>query len=459
MNRLTRSFLGQLFHIRVLHVATLLLPWLALPAHGQAVPNVQGASSYEGFHLPTVGGTLSYGITLSGDVTRGYNVNSGTSEFAAISGDLAFLSRSKIHPFSMVYSGGYFASFGGNAPSSVFQNLALSQVLTRGRWNYTVADTVSYLPQTANTGLSGVPGVGDTGVAPVDVGTGTAQGVLTDNAARVNNTTIGSVQRRLTASTSIAGTGSYTLARFLDSSSTAPGLNSNQYTAGANLSHRIDARNTVGGGYSFFHSAYPGTADSTTDAALGVVSSFSATSITFNAARQVNRRLSVFASVGPQWTTTPTIAAAGTNAATGTSVNVTIDAGASYSSRAVGGAINYFRGSTSGSGVVTGAHADSFQASTSRRLTRVWNGSASFAYTRSTSLVALADNPFVSDTVVGSGQVNRAIGRHLSAYGSYTALHQSTGGLAATSNVFGGLSQTVAFGLTYSPGVIGLGRR
>ncbi len=450
----------------VFQSALLLLPGLILPAAAQARPNVQGSPSYRGFHLPTTGGSLSYAVTLSGNVTNGYNGGSGTSGFTTVSGDLAYLTESKLHPFSLVYSGGYFANLTGNSQSSVFQNLALSQVLTRGRWSYTVADSVSYLPQSANSGFSGVPGVGDTGTAPVDVGTGTGLGVLTDNQSRVTNSVIGSAERRLTPSTSLSGTGSYTISRFLDGSSAGSALNSDQYTGGANLNHRIDARTSVGGGYSYFHIAYPGGTSLTTAVDLGGISAFSSNALTFNVSRLVTRRFSIFASAGPQWTSIPGTATAGTVVTTGTSapgpgtsVNVAVNAGATYTAKVFTGSVTYSRGTNTGSGVTTGAQSDSLQATAGRRFGRVWNGSTSFSYNRSSSLVALLDSPFMSNTVVGTAQVNRSVGRHLSAYGSYTAQQQSFQGVAATSGVFSGLSQTIGAGITYSPGVIGHIRR
>ncbi len=432
---------------------------LAPRTRAQAVPNVQGASSYQGFRLPTVGGTMSYSLTLSGGASKGAYGTRDLSGFTSVSGNLALLTTSQRHPFSMVYSGGYFASVTGDAPSTVFQNLSLSQVLTFKRWTYTVADSISYLPQTATTGLSGVPGVGDTGTPPVDVGTGTDQGVLTYAQSRVSNSAIGSAQRRLTASTSFSGTGSYAISRFLDSgaSATSP-LSSDQYGAGLNVSHRIDARNTAGASYFYSESSYPSTADPLLQNALGLVSSFKANSFTLNYARLINRRLSFNIAAGPQLTSISQSAAVAGVSGTGTSVNATVSTGLSYTARAGAATLSYVRGTNTGSGVVSGASTDSVQTMINRRLSRVWYGSASVAYSRSSSLVVLSSNPFQANTLVATMQVSRSLGRHLSTYGSYTAQRQSTQGQTASA-AYSGLNQTIAAGLTYSPGVIGRRRR
>ena len=60
--------------------------------------------------------------------------------------------------------------------------------------------------------------MGDLGVAPapVQVGPDSGQGVLTNYSPEITNTAAGSVQRQLTGKTSLTGSVSYTLLRFLD---------------------------------------------------------------------------------------------------------------------------------------------------------------------------------------------------------------------------------------------------
>src|SRR5579871_641093 len=107
----------------------------------------------------------------------------------------------------MVLSAGRSWGWHGQ-PSYGFASLGLSQLFNVGRWNITLADSVNYLPETATPGLSGVPGVGDLGVQPVQVGPDTGQGVLTNFSPEVTNNAGGSVARQITGKTALNGSGS-----------------------------------------------------------------------------------------------------------------------------------------------------------------------------------------------------------------------------------------------------------
>ena len=95
-----------------------------------------------------------------------------------------------------MYSGGYlYSSVPGYPSSSTFQNLAASPGGTTKNWNFVIDDAVSYLPESPTTGLSGIPGVGDIGVEPVQIGDQPAQSILTNYATRVGNGLNGGITR------------------------------------------------------------------------------------------------------------------------------------------------------------------------------------------------------------------------------------------------------------------------
>ena len=408
-------------------------------AYGQANPAIVAPAAPLGFQLPEVGGTLSYALTASEAVNVGYNATNATTEYTSFSGDLAYLNRSKTHPFSAVYSGGFFV--GSGEPSSVFQSLSASQVLVDGRWTFVASDSISYLPETANSGLSGIPGNGDIGVTATQVGTNATQGILTYVDARISNTTGGSVQRAFTGKTSLTGFGSFGILRFLGNSS-LPGLSSNSYSAGAALTHRLDARDSISGNYSYSSGYYPGDA-----------TSYNSNTATVEYNRQLTRKLTFDGSVGPQWTTVSNGAPAVN------SLNVAANVSLLYSAHSASYVLSYSRGTNTGSGVLTGAESDNVTLSASKRLSRTLSGSASLGYSRTQSLAVLDNSPFHSNTLVASGQINRYFGRDFSAFASYIVQRQSLNGVAATSNIFNGFSQIIAVGVTYSPGIINLGRR
>jgi hypothetical protein len=183
----------------------LFLPLLLLigrPAFGQALPAAEASPISTGFELPRTAGTLQYSVGVNENLSTGYYAQSGWDSATGVNGNLAFISSSKIYPFSMVFSGGRSWSTSGQ-PSTLFLNLGLSQVITTRHWNFVLSDSVSYLPQTPSTGLSGIPGVGDLGVPPLQIGDA-GQGVLTQYATRVGNNSSLSATSSLTGKTSIA---------------------------------------------------------------------------------------------------------------------------------------------------------------------------------------------------------------------------------------------------------------
>jgi hypothetical protein len=420
----------------------LIVPLLTLAsmAHGQDIPAVT-VPSYQGFSLPSTEGTLTYGITGSESVRTGY-YNSGQIWSSSLSGNLGYISTGSAHPFSAIYSGGYSYSSGSSgqfgSPSAFFQDLALSQVLKVQRWSFVVSDMLNYLPETASGGLSGIPGLGDIGV-PSPTGTDTGQGILTNFGSHVSNIVSGTASRQITGSTALNGSGSYYTQSFVGS---APnGLNLNQWSAGAGLTHRLDALSSLNGNYSYSKSSYSANNFS-----------FVSQGVTIGYNRQVNRQMSFGVSGGPERST---------SSATGLPASISFSAGASfnYTGESSTTALTYSRGVQNGSGVVEGGLSDSVILSYTRRISRLVSTSVYGGWARNSSIEALTSSPFSTETFSGSVQANRGIGRRLSAYVSYTALNQSLSGSATASNGFSGLSQVIAAGISYSPKPIHIGHQ
>ena len=184
-------------------------------ALAQALPAAEVTPISTGFALPRAAGSLQYAVSAAESLTWGYYGNSGPASGTLLTGDLAYLSGAKKDTFSLVFSGGHSWTT-SSEPAYTFMNLALSQVIDAGRWSFVVADSVNYLPETPATGLSGIPGAGDLGVAPVQIGVDTGQGVLTDYSTRVDNSSTAGLSRGITAKTSISASGTYTMLRFVN---------------------------------------------------------------------------------------------------------------------------------------------------------------------------------------------------------------------------------------------------
>jgi hypothetical protein len=420
----------------------LVMPLLPIgrAAFGQAIPTAEAAPISTGFALPSTQGTLRYSIGVNESISTGY-YGTGTDSATGVSGNVGFISGSSVYPFSLVFSGGDSWSTTGQ-PSTYYLNLGLSQVINTRNWNFILSDTVSYLPQTPAIGLSGVPGTGDIGVPPIQVGVDTGQGVLTAYSARVSNAVSLSAQLKLTGKTSLQASGVYSTLYFLGNS--AGGVNTASESGSIGLSHRIDARNSVSANFGYSQFTYGvGQPTVTSQTATGQFS------------HQLTRQLAISLAAGPQWSTYTAI-----SPSVPTSINLFVGATATYSSQFASYSLSYSRGTNSGSGIVQGARSDSVSARATRTFAGVWNGSVFASYTRTTSLVPIGlAGSLAPETEVGGVQVSRAIARSLSTYASYTLENQTTQGAPGATNVFSGLYKVAAFGLTYSPSPIHVGPR
>jgi hypothetical protein len=221
-------------------------------------------------------------------------------------------------------------------------------------------------------------------------------------------------------------------------------LNTDGETGSLGLSHSIDARNSLGGNYSYSRNTYSGTN-------LGIPQpGFSSQTASLQYSHQFTRKLSTSLSAGPQWTSvdspgvTPTL-------------SFFASLSASYAGKFSHATIAYSRSSNSGFGVVGGAISNSVTFSTSRTFDRVWFCALTSSYTQTANLPTAATLPFSFHTTIAGVQVSRALARSLSAYASYTLQNQSNQGTTAAVDLFSGLSNAAGFGITFSPSAVRLG--
>ena len=422
----------------------------AASASGQALPAAVASPRYEGFHLPTLGGSLNYALNFSERVDNGYNGGDVTAYSTNLGGDLAYLSSSQTHPFSLIYSGGYLIG-NANQPSSLYQNLALSQSVAYRKYTFVVSDSFNYLPQTPTAGLSGIPGVGDGGLPPVDTGVDSGQTILTQNSTRVLNTLSGSAQRTVTGKTTLNVFSSYGVIDYVGDSKASgiSGLNSSQDSVGGGFSHRVSVRTSYSANYNYNNLSYSGVDGLPSNPTDAISLHSQSLNLGFN--HQFTRKAFLNVSLGPQRTSSTFLA----DPSYGLAANILMN----YSSEFVVYSATYTSGTNSGSGVAAGANTQAAVGTLSRPLGRAWHASTSLGYTRSSNLPVLGGSAFRINAVIGTAQVNRALSRNLSAFFSYTAQSQTVAGSFAATNSFKGISQVVGFGLTYAPATRHLGGR
>jgi hypothetical protein len=408
----------------------------------QATPAAVASPISTGFRLPSVQGSLTYGFSVYGSTSTSAALAGGTYPGtyygAGYTGHIAFITSSQTHPFSMVASAG--ESFGASGQTTTpYYSVAFSQVLNTRAWHFVLTDAPSYLPETPTSGLSGVPGTGDLGIAPIQVGTA-GQGVLSNYATRVSNATSLSASRTLTGRTSFQMQGTYAATYFVGNS--YGGLNNDTASISGGLNHSISGRSSLSASYAYSESFYgagqPGFISQTATA------SFS---------HQISARLSFSLSAGPQWTSYTNTAPA-TTATLGAYGSASIG----YSAGITHYSLSYSQGTNSGYGVSEGARSESVTLSVARPFARVWSGSVYAAYTQSTSLAGNS-TPFKAKTEVGGAQVSRALGRSLSFFASYTLEDQPETGSPAGGIIFSGVNRVASIGVGYSPRSVNIGHR
>jgi len=417
-------------------------------ASAQALPAAEASPISTGFSIPSVGGSLHWAVSASSSLDWGYYSQSGAATGVALSGNVGYLSQSTYRPFSLVATGGRSWGWSGQ-PSYEFASLGMSQGINVGRWSFTFSDNVSYLPQTAIGSLSGIAGLGDLGVPPVQTGPDIGQGALTNYSPQVSNTGGASMQRQITGKTALNASGSYSILRFVggSGSSGAIGLENDSVTGSAGLNHRLNARNTFGGNYTYSSVIF------LQNTSNGIPEpNFISQSGSLTYTHQVNRRLSFNLAAGPQWTTISL-------GKRSTSLNAYADATLNYATEFARMGLGYVHGTNAGYGVVGGSLSDSVTFSASHSFSQVWNTAANLGWTHTTQLPSQnAITTFDLKTVIVGLQVSRALARSLSAYASYTFEDQTSGSTGSTINLFSGKNNIIAFGVTYSPASRRVGR-
>lgn len=425
-------------------IAVLSLICVPVLARGQAdspaaVSNTMPTNNF-GFNLPTHLGTLSYSLSGSEMVETGFS--NGVETSTALSGNLAYISKSDRNPFSLVYSGGYlFTKVPGSSTSETFQDIAVSQVAHLRSWVFVASDAFSYLPNSPTTGLSGVAGVGDIGVYPVQTGVGPTQDILTTSGTRIGNGLQGSATWQMTPRVDLEGSASWQILQFVGSAPETA-LNTNSYTATFGPTYRIDARNSVGADVYYSRTTYPGYA--------GYLIETEGADLNYN--RAWTRRLSTTISFGPETTHGTTFTAIPAQ------VNFAGSASANYATRTTGFYASYTRGVNSGSGVIFGALSDTVTFGMNRPLTRDWLIGANASYSRSVGLTPYLGVVPRYDSVFGGVQASRRLTDSLSAYASYTAVDQSYQNNSTGASAFSGLNHIFSVGITFAPAPLTSGR-
>jgi hypothetical protein len=348
----------------------------------------------------------------------------GDWQTATPSGEVDYFNGRSTAPFELRYAGGYtWTLTGPSYTTGWFHRLSVRQGVSGRKWEASVMDDVSYLPQAPVMGFSGIPGTGEPIVIPLPPSSN--QSVLTLGTHALYNIASAEVSRVLTSAYAVSAGADYNLIRFPDSN----GLDTNTASAHAGLTRRINGRSSATGEYSYTQSGYPGVNFSfSTNSAMGVYE------------RNWTKFLQTSIAIGPEWISSsmPQLIPSSTM--------VSVNAGLARQMRRDSLHLNYFRGTAGGSGYMLGEKSDSVSAGYSHELESKFNLEATAGYRRSTPLSQRG----AYDSAFGGIQLYRPVGRYMSAFASYSIMTQ-TATMAVPDNVVQHPIHTISFGMTYSP--------
>lgn len=419
----------------------------AVPAGG--TPMSPMTTNTVGPNLPDLDGIVHYALSASEIAQLGYYGSGVTTYSTTLSGDVSYTAKSIVYPTNLTVAAGVIFENQNGQGTTGYTSVAISQGYTTRKWVFDISDSFSFLPQSPTTGLSGIAGVGDLGAVPVQGPVaGPAGGIFSIGGNRIANSLTGSVERELTRQTSVSGSGSWTVLRFLDNDA----YDNSQITGTVALNRRIDARSSVSLNAVYSTYSYSGAQ------IAAFQPDIETRGINLSYQRVLSRSFSMSVSAGPQWISS------NNSTLIPSSLNAAASASLSYQHKLLTASVNYSHGVTGGSGVLPGALSDTVSGSVGRTYGHDWVASLNGGYSHSAGLTQFLNGSnlvpvnAVYDTVFGGAQVTRRISLHFSGYASYEAQNQSESNGHIGLNAQNGTSHTFAIGITFTPRSTRLGQ-
>ena len=372
---------------------------------------------------PTAGSKLNYALRYSESAQ--FITGQNSWQTATASGSLNYASGNERSPFSLEYGGGYNWILNGPAyDTGQFHHLFLSQGAVFRRWNFTVSDSVSYLPMSPTIGFSGIAGIGEP-IGTPNPAPPTSQTILALNTHAVENLADGEVAHEFSHATSLSAGGSSGVLRYPDGN----GLDTNTATGKATVTRHLNGRNTLFGTYQYSDFSYPGYN-------LDIQTNTGYLGYRYRWTRDLESSISA----GPQWVS-------GSNAAVvPSSTNLAMDANIDYRLRFTSIGANYDRGTNGGAGYMFGSRIDSVSGHFSRQFGMNMTVDLTGGYQRT---AGLNDSATISGKF-GGAEATWRLGRNVIVFANYTGTDQSSTSTLPT-NALGALMQTLGFGVGYSP--------
>ena len=373
-------------------------------------------------------------ISIAGtaDSNPDYSVSSSDwSAWISILGGVDVHRASESTDLLLSYTGGGQFTNAQDVDNGVIQELSLRDRFLFHRSTFTVFEQLSYLPESslgfAGTAGSGVPGLGGS----IGVGTGftPGQSLLTPRGQNLTSSTAGEWDYKFTPRTSITAVGSYALLHYFENDLANFGDASFQ----AGLNYQLTRVDSIAASYQFSAIRYSNLGQSINSNVIQGVYS-----------RRVTGKLGFQIAAGPEFVTSNSpITSTSTTNPTGSvsTFTWTLNTTLTYAMKKVTIGASYNHGITGGSGLLLGSETDIATGTVSGRLSRSWNASANFGYSRNKGIgVGTADELLTYNYWFAGGQLSRTFGRSMDIFVNYQLQYQTNGPTACTGP---GCSQTL----------------
>jgi hypothetical protein len=353
---------------------------------------------------------------IAGSTALNQTSASGWNSTSYLVGNISLLKASSNSQLSVNYSGGGYFSTNSVEGNGQFHQLALVQAFKWRRWQLSLIDQFSYLPESSfgfglGTGIS-IPGIGGSLGSVLSGLQGTYQpnqSILTSIGARYNNSFTTQVVYALNRRSSINVAGSYGILRFVK----AGNIDSDDVIANVGYNYLLSKKDTIGVLYRFSEYRYIGNPQVLDDHAVHAAYG-----------RKITGRLALQLLGGPEITTFR-IPVRGQTRRVSPSGSATL----SYAWGANNLSLTYSHGVSNGGGAQVGANSDQVQTGLDRQISRYWHGNINFGYARNEgfgNFSGLSQNAQVFDSYYVGGGLGRPLGRNSTLLLGYTARIQTS---------------------------------
>ena len=363
----------------------------------------------------------SFAVSQALDTNAQITPGASKTQTATIpAGSLSLNHVGRRNLFSLDYRGGAIICETDSSLTTGFQELGFSDKYTGARWNFLIADYLSFLPQTS-LGFGGI-GFGG-GFTPQSLGLGSGTGlnaiytpqgsILAGQAGTTTNTAIAQAQYNLTPRSALTAVGGFGLVYYSQA-----GLSSGNNTfATLAYDHQVTSFDTLTVAYTFSALRFNGGSEAINSYLLRL-----------GYGHRVTGRLTLTLLGGPEYTESLVTGVSGVHRRWGGNGQVTLG----YKVERGSLSADYRHYISLGSGVFTGAVTDTVGGSFNREISRTWNASMDLGYSHNAPLGTSSINPNFANPgsfgyEYGSFRLAHTFSRSTRGFFFYSLEHQQSG--------------------------------